>query len=79
MACCLLHQEGKKYQAKFRYRQADIDVTVKFINDDLMQVFYPSGVRAVTPGQAAVIYDGEVCFGGGIFDAAYMDLEKRMY
>ena len=72
-------EEGKKYQAKFRYRQADIDVTVKFINDDLMQVFYPSGVRAVTPGQAAVIYDGEVCLGGGIIDAAYMDLEKRMY
>lgn len=72
-------EEGKKYQAKFRYRQQDIEVTLKFIDDNTMQVFYPEGVRAVTPGQAAVIYDNEICLGGGIIDSAYFDDKKRMY
>ena len=71
-------EEGKKYQAKFRYRQADQEVTLKFISDDEMQVFY-NDVRAVTPGQAVVIYDGEICLGGGIIDSVYYDKEKRMY
>ena len=71
-------EEGKKYQAKFRYRQADQEVTLKYISDDEIQVFY-NDVRAVTPGQAVVIYDGEICLGGGIIDSVYYDKEKRMY
>lgn len=30
------------------------------------RVTYPEPVRTVAPGQSAVIYDGEVCLGGGI-------------
>ena len=71
--------EGHPYTAKFRYRQADIDVTIKFLGDDKIQILYPSGVRAVTPGQAAVIYDGEVCLGGAIIDEVYFDEERRKY
>ena len=71
--------EGKTYQAKFRYRQADNDVTFKYIDEDHIQVFYPQGIRAVTPGQAVVFYDGEVCLGGAIIDEVYFDDEKRKY
>ena len=71
--------EGKTYQAKFRYRQADNDVTFKYIDDDHIQVFYPQGIRAVTPGQAVVLYDGEVCLGGAIIDEVYFNEEKRKY
>ena len=42
-------------------------------------VVYYDNVRAVTPGQAVVIYDGEVCLGGGIIDTVYFNEEKRMY
>ncbi len=70
--------ENKKYTAKFRYRQADIDIKLEFIDDDHMVVYYDN-VRAVTPGQAVVIYDGEVCLGGGIIDTVYFNEEKRMY
>jgi len=53
--------------AKFRYRQSDQPVTVTKIGDQLHFVF-DSPQRAVTPGQSAVIYDGERCLGGGIID-----------
>ncbi|HIT44146.1 TPA: tRNA 2-thiouridine(34) synthase MnmA [Candidatus Avacholeplasma faecigallinarum] len=71
--------EGKNYLAKFRYRQNDNEVTLKFLDDNKIEVFYPSGVRAVTPGQAVVIYDGEICLGGAIIDEVYFDNERRMY
>ncbi|MCR5232050.1 MAG: tRNA 2-thiouridine(34) synthase MnmA [Acholeplasmatales bacterium] len=76
---CDKPQEGKTYQAKFRYRQEDNDVTIKFLDDDRIQVFYPQGVRAVTPGQAVVLYDGEVCLGGAIIDEVYFGKERRKY
>jgi len=71
--------EGKKYTAKFRYRQKDNDVKIEFINDDLIHVFYNQGVSSVTPGQAVVIYDGDICLGGGIIDSVYYNDEKRIY
>ena len=63
--------EGRGYQAKFRYREKDNNVTIKFIDEDNMIVSYPRGARAVTEGQAVVIYDGEICLGGGIIDEVY--------
>lgn len=71
--------EGKVYQAKFRYRQEDINVEVKLLEDNKMEVIYKDKVRAVTPGQAVVIYDGEICLGGAIITDVYMDDQKRMY
>ena len=71
--------EGKKYTAKFRYRQKDNDVKIEFINDDLIHVIYEQGVSSVTPGQAVVIYDGDICLGGGIIDSVYYNDEKRIY
>ena len=56
-----------KLTAKFRYRQPDQPVTVTRQGDTLHFV-YDAPQRAVTPGQSAVIYDGEKCLGGGIID-----------
>ena len=71
--------ENKIYQAKFRYRQKDNDVYIKYIDDNKIEVFYDCGVRAVTPGQAVVLYDGEVCLGGALIDEVYFNDEKRKY
>lgn len=53
--------------AKFRYRQPDRPVTVVRTGDRLRFAF-DQPERAVTPGQSAVIYDGDRCLGGGIID-----------
>ena len=53
--------------AKFRYRQPDQPVTVTRIGEELHFTF-DKPQRAVTPGQSAVLYDGDVCLGGGIIE-----------
>lgn len=55
-----------KCTAKFRYRQADIPVTVHKLSDGNLQMVYDYPVKAVTPGQIAVLYDGDICLGGSI-------------
>jgi len=51
--------------AKIRYRQADQACSLEPGVDDLLRVRFTSPQRAVTPGQAVVFYDGNVCLGGG--------------
>jgi len=56
--------------AKTRYRQVDSTCTVQaddLANDaDTLHLHFPDGQWAVTPGQSAVVYDGDVCLGGGV-------------
>ncbi len=54
-----------KCTAKFRYRQSDIPVTVTK-DGEYIKIVYDYPVKAVTPGQVAVLYDDEICLGGGI-------------
>lgn len=61
----LLTDLPSKAKAKFRYRQEDNDVILKQTEEGLT-VIYPNGVKAVTPGQACVLYSGDECIGGGI-------------
>ena len=67
-----------KCVAKFRYRQADIPVELEWLDDEVL-VKYPQGVKAVTPGQACVFYDGDVCLGGGIIKEVRKDNKKLWY
>ncbi|MDE7263956.1 MAG: tRNA 2-thiouridine(34) synthase MnmA [Anaeroplasmataceae bacterium] len=71
--------ERHSYTAKFRYRQKDIPVTIEYVDEKTIKVFYLGLCRAVTPGQAVVFYDGEVCLGGAIIDSVYFDEERRKY
>lgn len=57
--------------AKFRYRQPDQGVTVRCREDGTCDVIFDQPQKAITPGQAVVFYDGEVCLGGGIIDRAF--------
>lgn len=50
--------------AKFRYRQPDQKVRVHIEDDDRVSIYFIEPQRAVTPGQYAVLYDGDICLGG---------------
>lgn len=65
--------------AKFRYRQEDHKVTVRMTGEGEAEVIFDEQVRAVTPGQAVVFYDGEECLGGGTIDDVYKDGTKLWY
>ena len=52
---------------KFRYRQADQPVEATLQGDKLLiRALAPQ--RAVTPGQSAVLYQGDVCLGGAVVE-----------
>jgi tRNA-specific 2-thiouridylase len=59
----------RAYGAKTRYRQADARcvLTTAATGFDLA---FDAPQWAITPGQSAVVYDGEVCLGGGIIERA---------
>jgi tRNA-specific 2-thiouridylase len=57
------------YGAKTRYRQADAACTLAPDANGAFHLDFREPQWAVTPGQSAVLYDGDVCLGGGVIDA----------
>lgn len=64
-----------KVGVKFRYRQPDQFATLLFHEDEI-ELIYEAPVKAVTPGQIAVFYDGERMLGGGIISRIYRGDER---
>jgi tRNA-specific 2-thiouridylase len=62
--------EPRALSAKTRYRQADVPCTVAPEGLERFTLNFTDPQWAVTPGQSAVLYDGDVCLGGGIIDGA---------
>ena len=54
------------YAAKTRYRQADAPCRIVRLGDDALELGFGQPQWAVTPGQSAVLYQGDVCLGGGV-------------
>jgi tRNA-uridine 2-sulfurtransferase len=55
--------------AKTRYRQADVPCALQ-AGQDGFSLAFDTPQWAVTPGQSAVLYQGDVCLGGGIISGA---------
>lgn len=68
-----------KCSAKFRYRQKDNPVHIKFLANGNILVQYEQGIKAVTPGQACVFYLNEECLGGGIIKEVRKNDKKLWY
>ena len=56
------------YMAKTRYRQPDTPCSIERPDPYGCRVRFSTPQRAVTPGQSLVLYEREVCLGGGIID-----------
>lgn len=54
------------YAAKTRYRQADAACTLETGEGADFTLRFAESQWAITPGQSAVLYDGDVCLGGGM-------------
>lgn len=65
--------------AKFRYRQKDTGVIVTRENKNAIRVTFDAPVRAITPGQAVVFYDRDICLGGATIDDVYKESAKLSY
>jgi tRNA-specific 2-thiouridylase len=55
---------------KIRYRQEPVPCRVTLLASDRISVEFPQPVRAITPGQAVVLYDGDTVLGGGWIEAS---------
>jgi tRNA-specific 2-thiouridylase len=51
---------------KIRYTAKEFTATVSIKSNNCVQVEFDEPLRDITPGQAAVFYDGDNCLGGGI-------------
>lgn len=54
------------FGAKTRYRQPDSACRIAVADDSHFSLVFDDAQWAVTPGQSAVLYDGDICLGGGI-------------
>jgi tRNA-specific 2-thiouridylase len=61
---------GGPFAAKTRYRQADAACKYAPSGEAAFALDFDAPQWAVTPGQSAVLYSGEVCLGGGVIAAA---------
>ncbi len=57
--------EDRKFIGKIRYSHSGTGCRLKQVSDKEYMVIFDEPVRAATPGQALVIYDGEYVAGGG--------------
>ena len=63
-----IHQPVDSFhaQVKIRYRSSEAPATVIPTGEDSAEVLFDHPIQDITPGQAAVFYEGEQCLGGGI-------------
>ena len=58
-------QNEMRCKAKVRYRQKEQAATVIPIGNNIVKIVFDEPQRAITPGQAAVLYSGDIVLGGG--------------
>ena len=57
--------EKRKVFGKIRYGHKGAECLIEPVGEDLVRCTFREPVRAVTPGQAVVFYEGEYVLGGG--------------
>ncbi len=57
-------------EVKIRYKASPASALVEPLGGNRMRVTFDAPLRDITPGQGAVVYQGDVCLGGGIIERA---------
>ena len=63
-------KENWVYSAKTRYRQPDAPCEIDNLKDEQATIIFGQKQWAVTPGQSVVIYESNICLGGGFIKEA---------
>ena len=58
----------RKVVAKIRYSHKGAPCRIKMVDEDTVLCKFEEPVRAITPGQAVVFYDGDIVLGGAVID-----------
>ena len=58
--------DGKRVGVKIRYQAREVSGTLTQLDDQIVRVNFDQPLRDITPGQAAVFYDADLCLGCGI-------------
>lgn len=61
--------QAERYTCKTRYRMADAACELRYLDEHTAELWFDEPQWAVTHGQSAVLYDGEICLGGGVITA----------
>lgn len=71
--------DSNNLTAKFRYRQKEVPVSIKKLDNNELLVNYKEEVKMVTLGQVCAIYDGMRLIGGGVIKEVRKDNKKLWY
>lgn len=63
--------EAENYEVMIRYRSNPVPATLFSPTPTEFRLKFNQTLRGITPGQVAVLYQGEVCLGGGIIQSAW--------
>ena len=62
------YEPREQLAVRIRYRSTPVEATIEMVEDGNAIVHFAAPVSALTPGQSAVIYDGDIVVGGGIIE-----------
>ncbi len=57
-----------KAEVKIRYKSRPVPATITVLDGGRFSAAFSQPMRDITPGQGAVIYDGDICLGSGIIE-----------
>lgn len=62
------YQPQSALSVRIRYRSSAVEATIEPQDDNFAIIRFATPVSALTPGQSAVVYDGDIVVGGGIIE-----------
>lgn len=75
----LTDERPENVEVLFRYRGEYVPAKIEYLENNKIKVKYKTKAKSVTPGQACVIYSGNLCLGCGFIREIFFENEKLWY